>query len=201
MEQSLCSKHCVTRHSSDYLTYKTKQNLNFPFLSFFHQFMPNQFFDKKKAQENKGNKNLADFLNAPFSSQLVFYCDGQSFFLHGRIPTVLRGHQYIIPIIPIIIIPRLCLQATRQTNISFYLFMGTIKLSRPLSREEPQVIFAIPAKEHFAGTYAILVVCQQRKLRFRWSVVYGHRAGWRGSHCLPRRRSQGFVGQERVTNP
>ena len=31
--------------------------------------------------------------------------------------------------------------------------MGTIKLSRPLSREEPQVIFAIPAKEHFAGAW------------------------------------------------
>ena len=39
-----------------------------------------------------------------------------------------------------------------------------------LSRKEPQVIFALPAKEHFAGTPAILVVFQQRKLRFRWSV-------------------------------
>ena len=29
-----------------------------------------------------------------------------------------------------------------------------------LSREERQVIFAIPAKEHFAGACAILVVCQ-----------------------------------------
>ena len=45
------------------------------------------------------------------------------------------------------------------------------KLSLP--REEPQVIFAIPAKEHFAGACAILVVCQSRKLRFRWSVGYG----------------------------
>ena len=42
-----------------------------------------------------------------------------------------------------------------------------------LSREEPQVIFAIPAKEHFSGACAILVVYQWRKLRFRWSVVYG----------------------------
>ena len=32
------------------------------------------------------------------------------------------------------------------------------KLSLP--REEAQVIFAIPAKEHFAGAFAILVVCQ-----------------------------------------
>ena len=39
-----------------------------------------------------------------------------------------------------------------------------------LSREEPQVIFALPAEEHFAGASAILVVCQQRKLQFRWSV-------------------------------
>ena len=31
-----------------YLTYKTKQNLNFPFYPFSHLFMPNQFFDKKK---------------------------------------------------------------------------------------------------------------------------------------------------------
>ena len=29
-----------------------------------------------------------------------------------------------------------------------------------LLREEPLVIFAIPAKEHFAGACAILVVCQ-----------------------------------------
>ena len=40
-----------------------------------------------------------------------------------------------------------------------------------LAREEP-VIFAILAKEHFAGVCAILVVCQYRKLRFRWSVGY-----------------------------
>ena len=45
------------------------------------------------------------------------------------------------------------------------------KLSLP--REEPQVIFAIPAKEHFVGACAILVVCQQRKVRFRWLVGYG----------------------------
>ena len=38
----------VTRDSSDYLTYKTKQNLNFPFYPFSHLFMLNQFFDKKK---------------------------------------------------------------------------------------------------------------------------------------------------------
>ena len=29
-----------------------------------------------------------------------------------------------------------------------------------LYRDEPQVIFVIPAKEHFAGVCAILVVCQ-----------------------------------------
>ena len=42
------SKHCVTRDSSDYLTYKTKQNLNFPFYPFSHLLMLNQFFDRKK---------------------------------------------------------------------------------------------------------------------------------------------------------
>ena len=42
------SKHCVTRDSSDHLTYKTKQNLKFPFYHFSHLFMPNQFLDKKK---------------------------------------------------------------------------------------------------------------------------------------------------------
>ena len=70
------SKHCVTRDSSDYLTYKTKQNLNFPFYPFPHLFMPSSLI-KKKGQElkkylrphkKKGNKNLADFLNAPFAS-------------------------------------------------------------------------------------------------------------------------------------
>ena len=55
MEWSLCSQHCVTRDSSDYLTYKTKQNLNFPFYPFPHLFMSNQFFDKKKGQELKQN--------------------------------------------------------------------------------------------------------------------------------------------------
>ena len=49
-------------------------------------------------------------------------------------------------------------------------FIRRKKLS--LAREEPQVIFAILAKEHFAGVCAILVVCQWRKLRFRWSVAY-----------------------------
>ena len=82
MEWLLCSHHCVTRGSSDYLKDKTKQNLNFPFYLFSHLFMPNQFFDKKKRtgvkteqlkiltrpHKNKGKKNLADFLNAPLSS-------------------------------------------------------------------------------------------------------------------------------------
>ena len=47
------SKHCVTRDSSDYLTYKTKQNLNFPFYPFSHLFMLNQFFDKKRTGVKK----------------------------------------------------------------------------------------------------------------------------------------------------
>ena len=37
-------------------------------------------------------------------------------------------------------------------------YLAEKKLS--LLREEPQVIFAIPANEHFAGACAILVVCQ-----------------------------------------
>ena len=55
MERSLCSQHCATRDSSDYLTCKKKQNLNFPFHSFPHLFMPSHFFDKKKGQELKQN--------------------------------------------------------------------------------------------------------------------------------------------------
>ena len=43
------------RDSSDYLTYKTKQNLNFPFCPFSHLLMLNQFFDTKKGQELKKN--------------------------------------------------------------------------------------------------------------------------------------------------
>ena len=35
-----------------------------------------------------------------------------------------------------------------------------VKKKLSLAREEPQVIFAILAKEHFAGVCAILVVCQ-----------------------------------------
>ena len=99
-----------------------------------------------------------------------------------------------------IIIPRLCLQAGQITIFSTYScerlnFPALAKIrsysvtfvrerlqllrwfftwtTLSLLGEEPQVIFAIPAKEHFAGACAILVVCQQRKLRFRWSVGYG----------------------------
>ena len=53
--QMFSSKQCVTGDSSDYLTYKTKENLNFPFYAFSHLFMPNQFFEKKKGQELKQN--------------------------------------------------------------------------------------------------------------------------------------------------
>ena len=99
MEWSLCSQHCVTRDSSDYLTYKTKQTLNFPFYPFSHLFMPNQFFDKKKkGQELKQNnwKYLRDLTRTRvtkisriswmrhFPVNWFFYSEGQSFFLHGQ---------------------------------------------------------------------------------------------------------------------
>ena len=106
----------MTRDSSDYLTYKTKQNLNFPFYPFSHLFMPSQFFDQNKRTgvkteqlkiltwpgKNKGNKNLADFLNSPFARSLLFFLfcfftvKGNLFSFMARIsiPTVLLGHQY-----------------------------------------------------------------------------------------------------------
>ena len=114
-----------------------------------------------------------------------FKVRGNLFSFITRIPTVLRGRQYI---------PRLCLWAMQTTIFSTYscerlnfpdlakirsysvtfvherlqllrwfftwtthLFSGK-KLSLP--REEAQVIFAFPAKEHFAGACAVLVVCQ-----------------------------------------
>ena len=71
--------------------------------------MLNQFFDKEKrtdtyvTHKNKGNKNRADFLNAPFASE------GQSFFLHG--------HQYnYTETVPI----------GKANHHRFYLFMRTI---------------------------------------------------------------------------
>ena len=45
MEWSLCSQHCVTRDSSDYLTYKTKQNFNFPFYPFSHRFLRGHYYN------------------------------------------------------------------------------------------------------------------------------------------------------------
>ena len=55
---SFRSKHGVTRDSSDYLTYKTTQNLNFPFYPFSHLFMPNQFFDKKRKRTGVKTEQL-----------------------------------------------------------------------------------------------------------------------------------------------
>ena len=100
-----------------------------------------------------------------------------------RIATVLRGYQYnYIETVPI----------GKANHHLFYLFMHSyvkgysfldgsllgqstylVEKKMSLLREEPQVIFAIPAKGHFPGACAVLVVCQQRKLRFRWSVCYG----------------------------
>ena len=80
--------------------------------------MPSQFFDKNKRigvkteqlkiltrpDKNKGNKNIADSSNTPFSRELFFFCFVLFFFLTMKgnlfsfmarisIPTVLLGHQ------------------------------------------------------------------------------------------------------------
>ena len=58
----MLGKHCVTRDSSSYLTYKTdksKQNLTVPyayFILFPHLFMPYNSFNKKKRRELKKTK-------------------------------------------------------------------------------------------------------------------------------------------------
>ena len=137
---SLCSKHCVTRDSSDYLTYKTEQNLNFPFILF--PSMPNQFFDKKeKGQELKQNnwKYLLDLTRTRVTKisriswmrhlpvNWLFTVKGNlfSFMARIRIPTVLRGHQYnYTETVPI----------GKANHHLFYLFMRTIKLSLPLPK-------------------------------------------------------------------
>ena len=110
MEQSLCSKNCVVCNSPDYLTYKTKQNLNFPFHRFSHLFIPNQFFDKKKRTGVKTEqlKYLRDFTRTRVQKSRGFLecvvCQLTGFFtVKGnhfpfmariRIPTVLLGKQY-----------------------------------------------------------------------------------------------------------
>ena len=106
MEQSLCSKYCVTRDSSDYLTYKTNQNLNFPFYPFSHLLMPNEFFDKKrtgvkteqlKPHNNKGTLKSRGFLEYAICQLIVFLTvksNHFSFMARIRIPRVLLDHQY-----------------------------------------------------------------------------------------------------------
>ena len=43
----------------------------------------------------------------------------------------------------------------------FYFAIAVIACKKTsLPRDEPQVTFAVPTKEHFAGQHAILVVCQ-----------------------------------------
>ena len=197
----MCSKYCVTRDSSDYLTYKTNQNLNFPFYPFSHLLMPNEFFDKKrtgvkteqlKPHNNKGTLKSRGFLEYAICQLIVFLTvkgNHFSFMARIRIPRVLLDHQYnCIKTVPKgkanhhlfstyscerLNFPALAKIRSGSYSVTFvrerlqllrWFFTWTThlfsrkKLSLP--REEPQVIFAIPAKEHFAGACAILVVCQ-----------------------------------------
>ena len=173
----------MTRDSSDYLTCKTKRNSYFPFLSFFPIYLCPTTSLIKRGQELKqkiltwpgmnkaGKQNSRGFLECAIC-QLIGFSHWRAIFPFMawiRIATVLRGHQYnYTETVPI----------GKANHHLFYLFMhsyvkgysfldGSLlgqhtylveKLSLP--REEPQVIFAIPAKEHFAGACAILVVCQ-----------------------------------------
>ena len=87
-----------------------------------------------------------------------------------RIATVLSGYQYnYTETVPI----------GKANHHLFYLFMHSyvkgysfldgnllgqrtylVGKKMSLLREEPQVIFAIQAKEHFLGSCAVLIVCQ-----------------------------------------
>ena len=67
MEESLCSKHCLTCDSSDYLTYKTKQNLNFPFILFPIYLCPTSSLIKKK--KRTGVKTTRTIENTYMTSQ------------------------------------------------------------------------------------------------------------------------------------
>ena len=90
-----------------YLTYKTRQNLNFPFHPFSHLFMPNQFFDKKRTGvKTEQLKYLRDLTRTRvtkipriswmrhFPVNWFFTVKGNlfSFMARIRIRTVLRGH-------------------------------------------------------------------------------------------------------------
>ena len=66
----------------------------------------------------------------------------------GKLPSFLLIHAFV----------RERLQLLRWFLLGQRTYLVGKKTS--LVREEPQVIFAIPAKEHFAGACAILVVCQ-----------------------------------------
>ena len=120
-----------------------------------------------------GKQNSRGFLECAICQLIVFFTEkGNLFSLMAmiRIATVLHGYQYnYTDTVPI-----------GKANLHlFYLFMhsyvkgysfleGSLLGQRTylvgkktsLVREEPQVIFAIPAKEHFAGACAVLVVCQ-----------------------------------------
>ena len=138
------------------------------------------------SHKNKGNKNLADFLNAPFSINWFFYIEGQSFFLHGQDkdndsftwPVVklywdCAYRQGKPPSFSTYSCERLnfpALVKIRSYSVTFvhkrlqllrWFFTWTTHLfSKKKMSIEPQVIFAIAAKEQFAGACAILVVCQ-----------------------------------------
>ena len=195
----------MTRESSDYLTYKTKQNLNFPFYPFPIYLCPVSSLIKIKGQGLIQNnwKYLHDLTRTRVTKvsriswirHLLVNCfffftvKGNIFSFMARIsiPTVLPGHQYN------------CTKAVRigKTNqhpfytysweglnfptpaklghirwplyVKGYSFLDgsllgqrtySVENKLSLAPEEPQVIFAILAKEHFAGVCAILVVCQ-----------------------------------------
>ena len=92
-----CTRFFICIFIFVYLTYKTKQNLNFPFYPFSYLFMPNQFFDKKRTGvKTEQLKYLRDHTRTRvtkipriswmrhFSVNCFFYSEGQSFFLHGQ---------------------------------------------------------------------------------------------------------------------
>ena len=149
--------------------------------------MPNHFFNKKRTgvkteqlkiltwphMNKAGKQNSRGFLDCAICQLIVFFTVKGNFFsfmARIRIATVLRGYQYnYIETVPIGKANHHLFLLFMHSYVKGYSFLdGSLlgqrtylvgkKLSLP--REEPQIIFAIPAKEHFPGACAILVVCQ-----------------------------------------
>ena len=155
--------------------------------------MPSHFFNKirtgVKTEQLKiltwPHRSSRGFLECAICQLIVFFTvKGNlfSFMARIRIPTVLRGHQYnYTETVPIGKANHHLFYLFMHSYVKGYSFLDGFLLGQRTYLVEKNVFttwgttsnFAIPAKEHFAFACAVLVVCQQPKLWFRWPVCYG----------------------------